>query len=196
MNDTAMPAAAAPHGQAGLRVAVLVPCHNEAVAISNVVAETVNGIANRKSECLGVLLEQDGVRAFDGARHYLEVARDAGLTCAVVSASAHTHEMLERSGLAYLVAASIDADAIASGKLRNQPAPDRLLAACKKLQVEPQRAAAFETSQAGIEAAQAASFGYIVAVDRAGDPDGLRKLRRAGAAVAVAGLAEIIERAG
>ena len=159
-------------------------------------AETVNGIANRKSECLGVLLEQDGVRAFDGARHYLEVARDAGLTCAVVSASAHTNEMLERSGLADLVAASIDADAIASGKLRNQPAPDRLLAACKKLQVEPPRAAAFETSQAGIEAAQAASFGYIVAVDRAGDPDGLRKLRRAGAAVAVAGLAEIIERAG
>lgn len=157
--------------------------------------ETVNGIANRKSEYLGMLLARDGVRAFDGARHYLEVARDAGLSCAVVSASAHTNEMLERSDLAELIAASIDADAIASGKLRNQPAPDRLLAACRKLQVEPERAAAFETSQAGIEAAKAANFGYIVAVDRAGDPDGLGRLRRAGANAAVPGLAELIERA-
>ncbi len=157
--------------------------------------ETVNGIANRKSEFLGALLVQDGVRAFDGARHYLEVARDADLSCAVVSASAHTKEMLERSGLAELLAASIDADTIANEKLRNQPAPDRLLAACRKLKVEPERAAAFETSQAGIEAAKAASFGYIVAVDRAGDPDGLRKLRRAGANAAVPGLAQLIERA-
>lgn len=156
--------------------------------------ETVNGVANRKSEYLGMLLTRDGVRAFDGARHYLEVARDAGLSCAVVSASAHTNEMLERSDLAELIAVTIDADAIASERLRTQPAPDRVLAACRKLQVEPQRAAAFETSQAGIEAAKAASFGYIVAVDRAGDPDELRKLRGAGANTAVPGLAELIER--
>jgi beta-phosphoglucomutase-like phosphatase (HAD superfamily) len=159
-------------------------------------AETVNGIANRKSERLGALLEQDGVRAFDGARHYLEVARDAGMSCAVVSASAHTNEMLERGGLSNLIGASIDADVIASEKLRNQPAPDRLLAACRKLQVEPQRAAAFETSRVGIETAQAADFGYIIAIDPRGDSERLRKLRTAGAAVAVTGLAELIERAG
>lgn len=159
-------------------------------------AETVHGIANRKHEYLGVLLERDGVRAFEGARHYLEVARDAGMICAVVSASAHTKEMLERSGLSNLVAASIDADAIESRKLRNQPAPDRLLAACRALQVDPQRAAAFETNQEGIEAAQAANFGYIVAIDREGDPERLRKLRRAGASATVAGLAELIERTG
>lgn len=159
-------------------------------------AETVHGLANRKSECLGVLLEQDGVLAFEGARHYLEVARDAGLSCAVVSASAHTSEMLERSGLASLIAQSIDADAIASGRLRNPPAPDRLLAACLELHVEPQRAAAFATNEAGIEAARAADFGYVVAVDRRGEPARLQKLRRAGANAAVAGLAELIERAG
>jgi len=159
-------------------------------------AETVHGIANRKSECLSVLLEHDGVRAFEGARHYLEVARDAGMRCAVVSASAHTNEMLERSDLSSLVTASIDADAIESGRLLDPPAPDRLLAACRKLNVDPQRAAAFETSPVGIEAARAANFGYIVAVDRGGDPERLRKLRRAGANAAVPGLAELIERAG
>jgi beta-phosphoglucomutase-like phosphatase (HAD superfamily) len=158
-------------------------------------AETVHGIANRKSECLGALLEQDGVRAFDGARHYLEVARDARMTCAVVSASAHTNEILERSGLSDLIGVSIDAEAIANGKLRNQPAPDRLLAACRKLHVDPQRAAAFETSQVGIEAAQAANFGYVVAIDPRADPERLRKLRRAGAGAAVSSLAELIERA-
>lgn len=159
-------------------------------------AETVNGVANRKSERLGRLLERDGVRALDGARHYLEVARDAGMSCAVVSASAHTNEMLEKSGLAHLIAATVDADAIAGEELRNEPAPDMLLAACRKLEVEPERAAAFETSQVGIESAKAANFGYIVAIDPRGDPERLRKLRQAGPAVAVGGLAELIERAG
>jgi beta-phosphoglucomutase-like phosphatase (HAD superfamily) len=159
-------------------------------------AETVHGVANRKSELLSVLLERDGVTAFEGARHYLEVARDAGMSCAVVSASSHTNEMLERSGLSDLITASIDADAIASGELRNQPAPDRLLAACRELQVDPLRAAAFETNQEGIEAAHLASFGYVVAIDPSGDPERLRKLRQGGAGVAVTGLAELIDRAG
>lgn len=159
-------------------------------------AETVHGIANQKHACLTALLERDGVRAFDGARHYLEIARDAGISCAAVSASAHTSEMLERSGLSTLVAATIDAEAIARGKLRNQPEPDRLLAACQGLHVDPQRAAAFETSRTGIEAARAANFAYVIAIDPDGDQEQLRKLRRAGAHVAVRGLAELIELAG
>ena len=159
-------------------------------------AETVHGLANRKSECLGALLEQDGVRAFEGARHYLEIARDAGMSCAVVSASAHTNEMLERSGLSSFIDASIDAKAIDGGRLRNPPTPDRLLAACRELQVEPTRAAAFETGRTGIEAALAANVGYLIAIDPRGDPEDLRKLRRAGAGIAVTGLAQLIERAG
>jgi len=158
-------------------------------------AETVHGLANRKNECLGLLLEQHGVDAFDGARHYLELAHDAGIGCAVVSASAHTHEMLERSGLAELVGASIDADAIAAEGLRDRPAPDRLLAACRELHVEPQHAAAFETSPEGVAAARKAGFAWVVAVDPFGDADRLRQFRRCGADVAVAGLGELLESA-
>ena len=155
----------------------------------------MHGLANRKNEWLGLLLEQRGVGAFDGVRHYLELAHDAGLSCAAVSASAHTDEMLERSGLDELVDGSIDAETIAAEHLRNRPAPDRLLAACRTLGVEPQRAAAFETSPAGVAAARAAGFAWVVAVDPAGDPDRLRQLRLAGADIAVRGLADLLERA-
>jgi beta-phosphoglucomutase-like phosphatase (HAD superfamily) len=157
--------------------------------------ETVHGLANRKNEWVGSLLAQRGVDAFDGVRHYLELARDAGITCAVVSASAHTREMLERSGLADLVDGSVDAETIAAERLRNRPAPDRLLAACRKLNVDPHRAAAFETSEAGVAAARAAGFAWVVAVDPAGEPDRLRQLRRAGADVAVPRLADLLEHA-
>jgi HAD superfamily hydrolase (TIGR01509 family) len=157
-------------------------------------SETVHGLANRKNEWLGGLLEQRGVRAFDGVRHYLERARDAGVSCAVVSASAHTGEMLERSGLAELVDGSVDAETIAAEQLRNRPAPDRLLAACRTLRVEPQRAAAFETSEAGVAAARAAGFAWVVGIDPTGDANRMRRLRKAGANLTVRGLAELLER--
>ncbi len=157
-------------------------------------AESVHGLANRKNEWLGRLLEQDGVGAFDGVRHYLELAHDAGLSCSVVSASAHTDEMLEKSGLKELVDGSVDAETIAAEHLRNRPAPDRLLAACRALRVEPQQAAAFETSPAGVASARAAGFAWVVAVDPAGDPDKLRQLRRAGADIAARGLGELLGR--
>jgi beta-phosphoglucomutase-like phosphatase (HAD superfamily) len=157
-------------------------------------AETVHGLANRKNEWLGRLLEQRGIGAFDGVRHYLELAHDAGISCAVVSASAHTDEMLEKSGLKELVDGSIDAETIATEHLRNRPAPDRLLAACQSLGVEPQRAAAFETSPAGVASARAAGFAWVVAIDPAADPDKLRQLRLAGANIEARGLGDILGR--
>jgi beta-phosphoglucomutase-like phosphatase (HAD superfamily) len=154
---------------------------------------TVHGLANRKSEWVARLLVQHGVGAFDGVRHYLELARDAGLSCAVVSASAHTAEMLRKSGLTEFVDDSVDAETIAAEHLHSKPDPDRLLAACRKLHVDPQCAAAFETSEAGVATARAAGFAWVVAVDPAGDPDRLRQLRRAGAHRAVRGLGELLE---
>jgi HAD superfamily hydrolase (TIGR01509 family) len=157
-------------------------------------AETVYGLANRKNELLGVLLDQHGVQAFDGVRHYLELAHDAGITCAVVSASAHTDAILEQSGLADLVDASVDAETIAAEHLRNRPAPDRLLAACRKLDVDPEHAAVFETSEPGVAAGRAAGFELVVAVDPTGDADRLHRLRHAGADLAVRGLADLLQR--
>jgi len=157
--------------------------------------DTVQSLGNLKNEWLGRLLEQRGVGAFDGVRHYLEIARDAGISCAVVSASAHTRQMLQQSGLAELVTGSVDAEAITAGQLSSQPAPDRLLAACGQLNVEPEHVAAFETSTAGVAAARAAGLAWVVGVDPADDADRLQELRRAGADMVVRGLGDLIEHA-
>jgi beta-phosphoglucomutase-like phosphatase (HAD superfamily) len=156
--------------------------------------ETVHGIANRKSEWLGRLLEQRGVGAFDGVRHYLELAHDAGITCIVVSASAHTGEMLERSGLSDLIDVIFDAESIDSAHLQNRSAPDRLRAACQILSVDPAAAAAFEASSTGVAAARAAGFAWVVGFEPAGDADALRLLRRTGADIVARGLGDLLGR--
>ena len=156
--------------------------------------ETVHGVANRKNEQLDLLLKQRGVRAFDGVRHYLELARATGMTCAVVSASAHTSEILEQAGLADLVDVIVDADTIAAEHLGEEPSSDWLLAACRKLDVEPEHTAVFQTNEQGIAAAHAAGF-HVVAVDPDRHPAHVRRLRHAGADIVVTGLPDLLVRA-
>jgi len=136
--------------------------------------ETVHGLANRKSQALLERLDRQGVAAFGGSQLYLEGAREAGLDCAVVSASANTEAILQRAGLDVLVDERIDGNAIHDEHLKMKPAPDAMLAACRRLGVAPERAAAFETTYEGIDAARAAGIGVVVAVDRAGRADALR----------------------
>lgn len=155
--------------------------------------ETVHGLANRKSDLLGELLERRGLTAFEGSRHYLELAHDAGVSCAVVSASAHTDAILERTGLVALVDEKVDAATIAAEHLRGRPAPDRLLAACRKLGVDPAHAAVFETSTAGVAAGRAAGFRLVVAVDRDENAAHVHALQLEGADVVVPALAELLE---
>ena len=79
-------------------------------------SETVHGLANRKNEALLRRLDREGVTAFAGARRYLEAAREAGLRCAVVSASANTRGILEHAGLADLVEQRVDGNTIGEWK--------------------------------------------------------------------------------
>jgi beta-phosphoglucomutase-like phosphatase (HAD superfamily) len=155
--------------------------------------ETVYGVANRKNEQFELLLEQRGVRVFDGVRHYLELARTTGMACAVVSASAHTGEILRQTGLADLVAAIIDADTIAAQHLPDEPSADRLLAACRLLEVGPEHAAAFQTSETGVALAHAAGFRVVVAVEPDEHPSRVRRFRHAGADLVVTGLPRLLE---
>lgn len=153
--------------------------------------ETVHGLANRKNAALSRRLDEQGVTAFQGSRRYLEAARDGGVHCAVVSASANTRTILERAGLADLIEDCVDGDAMVAEGLRPRPAPDTLLAACRQLGAAPGRTAVFETGPAGVEAARAGGFGLVVGVDRAGRAG---ELRAAGADLVVTGLAELLER--
>jgi beta-phosphoglucomutase family hydrolase len=154
-------------------------------------AESVHGMANRKNEVLQHLLEREGVDAFDESRRYLEGAREAGVRCAVVSASANTRAILARAGLDDLVDQIVDGTMIRSAGLGAKPAPDVLLAACDALHVQPAQAASFETTEAGIAAARSAGVGTIVGVDHMGQ---LQALRAASAALVVGDLAVLLRK--
>ena len=153
--------------------------------------ETIHGLANRKNQALLRLLDAHPLTAFEGSRRYLELAGDAGLRRSVVSASANTEKMLERAGLAHLIDARVDGRAIVDEHLRARPAPDILLAACRRLEIEPRETAVFETTPAGVEAARAGGFAYVVGVDHAG---ATKTLARRGADLVVSSLAELLDR--
>jgi HAD superfamily hydrolase (TIGR01509 family) len=137
-------------------------------------AETVYGLGNRKNLALLHRLDRDGVTAHEDAQRYLEAVHEAGLRCAVVSASATTETMVERAGLATLIDERVDAETYAAQRLAPLPAPDTLLAACKLLDVSPEQTAVFETTIAGVEAGAAAGFALVVAVERWGHAETFR----------------------
>jgi HAD superfamily hydrolase (TIGR01509 family) len=157
-------------------------------------AETVHGLANRKNEAFGRLLEERGVAAYEGSQRYLELAQDAGIRCATVSASAHGETILERTGLDRLIDARVDAERIVAEHLAGRPAPDRLLAACRLLGVEASHAAVFEPGTAGIAAGRAAGFRVVIGIDRSEHASHAGALQAEGADLVVSGLADLIER--
>ncbi len=153
-------------------------------------AETVFGLANRKTEAFQRLLESRGIHAYLGTVRYLEAAREAGLRCAVISASANTGTILQRSGLVRLIDRVVDGNVIRKHDLEGKPAPDTIIAACRLLAVEPREVVAFETTVDGLEAARNAGVAFKVAVDRAGRAD---LLEAHGADRVVSDLAELID---
>jgi beta-phosphoglucomutase-like phosphatase (HAD superfamily) len=153
--------------------------------------ETVWGLANRKRQALLWRLESEGVTAFGGARLYLEGAHEAGLVCAVVSASANTSTILERAGLDALIDEQVDGTVMETGRLQAKPEPDTLLAACAQLGVAPSQAATFETTLAGVEAGRDARLGLVIAIDRRGAAE---TFRAHGADLVVPDLTALLDR--
>ena len=128
-------------------------------------AETEWGLAARKNEVLQRELREHGVRAYEGSIRFLELAREAQLGVAIVSASANTVEILERAGLSLLVDGVVDGNVMSEERMRPKPAPDTVLAACRRLGVRPAAVATFETAAAGLSAGRTAGVGRVIAVD-------------------------------
>jgi HAD superfamily hydrolase (TIGR01509 family) len=82
--------------------------------------------------------------------------------------------VLELSGLDRFFQATVSSEEVARGK----PAPDVYLEACRRLGVEPGRAAAVEDSHAGIGAAKAAGM-RVVAIPNPSFPPGDEALAQA-----------------
>ena len=153
-------------------------------------AKTVHGLGNRKNAIFLSLIRANGVDVYDGSVRYVRSARDAGLRCAVVSASANTRNVLEAAGITDLFEVRIDGIVAAEHHLRGKPAPDTFLAAARALDVEAREAVVFEDALAGVAAGEAGGFGFVVGVDRAGQAGALREH---GADVVVQDLEELLE---
>ncbi len=154
--------------------------------------ETVHGLGNRKNELLLDEIDRHGVDTFPDAVHLLRAAHDAHVPCAVVSASANTARVLDATGLARMIDASIDGIVAHERRLAGKPAPDTFLAGAEALGVAPPDAAVFEDAIAGVAAGRAGRFGLVVGVDRRGT-DHATALREAGADLVVTDLSRLAD---
>jgi beta-phosphoglucomutase family hydrolase len=152
-------------------------------------AETVAGLGTRKNELVLARIRAGDAHAYPGSMRYLRAVMDAGLSRAVVSASANCRPVLEAVGIESLFDVIVDGNVTANEQLRGKPAPDTYLAAARKLEVAPEAAAVFEDALVGVEAGRAGAFGVVVGVDRVGHAQALREH---GADIVVTDLSELL----
>jgi beta-phosphoglucomutase family hydrolase len=153
-------------------------------------AETIDGLGNRKNEIVLQMLNDQGVKVYDGSLRYVNAAREAGLARAVVSSSANCREVLRAAGIENLFEQRIDGVVAEREHLKGKPAPDTFLAGARALGLEPAQAAVFEDALAGVQAGRAGRFACVVGVDRIGQADALREH---GADIVVRDLAELLD---
>jgi beta-phosphoglucomutase family hydrolase len=153
-------------------------------------ASTVHGLSNRKNELVLRRFAEGRVEVYEGSVRYVRAVRAAGLRTAVVSSSANTRQVLDAAGISDLFDVCIDGLVALERNLRGKPAPDTFLAAAEALGVGPQAAAVFEDALAGVEAARAGGFAFVVGVDRVGQA---AELLRRGADIVVSDLSELLD---
>ena len=151
--------------------------------------ETVHGLGNRKNELVLTLIQMSGVNVYEGSIKYVHAARSAGLRLAVVSSSANCTEILKIAGIRGDFEFVLDAVSAAREGLKGKPEPDTFVAAAHALGVRPAHAAVFEDAIAGVAAGRAGGFGFVVGVDRLGQPE---RLAQGGADLVVGDLAELL----
>jgi beta-phosphoglucomutase family hydrolase len=152
-------------------------------------AETVCGVGNRKNDVFFALLERDGMAAYPGSLAVLDRLAEDGVPMAVVSSSKNARAVLDAAGLTARFPVIVDGVVAEQDRLGSKPAPDMFLDAARRLSVDPARSVVVEDALSGVEAGAAGRFGLVVGVDRGA---GAVALRRAGADVVVADLAELL----
>jgi beta-phosphoglucomutase family hydrolase len=152
-------------------------------------ALTVGGLATRKNAAVLKELDEHGVEVYPGSMRYLTAVKDAGLSTAVVTASANGAQVVAAGGFADLIDTRVDGVVAAHDGLRGKPQPDTFLAGARALGVEPAQAVVFEDALAGVQAGRAGNFGFVVGVDRVGQGE---QLRAHGADVVVTDLDQLL----
>lgn len=140
--------------------------------------ETLHGLGARKNARVLELIAAGRVAAFPDALRFLERTAAAGLPSVVVSSSRNAASVLAAAGLDGHLAGRIDGEIAARRGLPGKPAPDMFLAGAALLGLPPAACAVVEDAEAGVAAGAAGPFGWVLGVDREGDP---ARLLRAGA---------------
>jgi beta-phosphoglucomutase family hydrolase len=158
-------------------------------------ARTVCGVGNRKNELVLKVMQDQGVKVYDGAVTLVKYLRAHDVKVAVVSASENTVAALTSAGILDLFDARVDGHTVKDMNLAGKPAPDSYLEGAKMLGVEAKDAVVIEDALAGVEAGRAGHFGLVVGVDNhdeGASHDYADQLHAHGADVVVRSLAELV----
>jgi trehalose/maltose hydrolase-like predicted phosphorylase/beta-phosphoglucomutase-like phosphatase (HAD superfamily) len=151
-------------------------------------AQSIQALIDRKDKYFLEYLKQQGAEAYEASIILVKTLRAQQIRTAVVSFDKDCAVMLETAGIAHLFDVRVDTSDIARLKLKDQPAPDALQEAVRRLGIEPARAVIVVNSIDGVRAGHAGHFGCVIGVDRSGQS---RALREAGADVVVNSLAQV-----
>jgi HAD superfamily hydrolase (TIGR01509 family) len=147
--------------------------------------DTVRALAARKDELWGELLQRERLEPYEGSVRFAKAAREAGLRTAVVSTGGHCQHALSSAGIETLFDVVIDAEPLGT---KHDGVPDAWLTAAQAIGVDVEQAAVIDDEIAGVEAARADHFGYVVGIDRSGKG---AELRRHGADIVVRDLSAL-----
>lgn len=155
--------------------------------------DTICAVGNRKNEIFNTLLARDGVEPYAGSVRVLDHLQRQSIPMAVVSSSKNATAVLRAAGLADRFAVVVDGALAARAGLAGKPAPDTFLYASASLGVAAEATAVVEDARSGVAAARAGGFGFVLGIDRGGDP---RPLLEAGADLVVADLGDTLASGG
>ena len=153
-------------------------------------AETVGGLGNHKNDLVHKVIEDVGVKPYDGSVRLIHHLRRRGFKIAVVTSSQNCEAVLRAAGLDAFFEARVDGNTILAQHLAGKPAPDTFLMAAKLLGVEPRRAVVIEDAISGVRAGSNGNFGLVIGVARKGNAE---ELRHHGAHLVVNDLGELVD---
>ncbi|MEM7828162.1 MAG: beta-phosphoglucomutase family hydrolase [Candidatus Aenigmatarchaeota archaeon] len=132
--------------------------------------EELRKASERKQMYFLELIEEDGVKVYEGSIDLIKRLKDSGIKIAVISSSKNCSHLLKRAGIEDLFDVIITGYDVKRGK----PAPDVFILASEKLCVKPSECIVFEDAILGVEAAKRGGF-KCVAIDRYNDPSRLSR---------------------
>lgn len=153
--------------------------------------DTICGLGARKQQRFALQIAA-GVPVFESTVALVRRLTDAGVAVAVFSASRNCAAVLTSAGIDDLFGVRVDGVVAEELHLPGKPDPAMLLEAARRLGIRPARAVVVEDAEAGVTAARAGGFGFVIGVDRTGESGAA--LSECGADAVIGDLAEVTVR--